>query len=132
MRRLTLISVAALSLLSVAFISAQTVAPSVEEQREFLLKAKITASRLAGKGVTGTKRLTLSDGRLVHDASFQSVDQHAMGNDPMARRVGELIFVDSYKYNLAAYEIARLVGLDHMMPVTVERRVNGEVGSLSW
>ena len=41
-------------------------------------------------------------------------------------------FVDSYRYNLAAYALAGLLGLDHMMPVHVERRWNGQIGSLSW
>ena len=41
-------------------------------------------------------------------------------------------FVDSYKYNIAAYEIARALGLDDMMPVTVERRVQGKTGSVTW
>ena len=49
-----------------------------------------------------------------------------------ARQVTELNFVDSYKYNIAAYEIARLLDLDHMMPVYVERRWNGQIGSISW
>jgi hypothetical protein len=44
----------------------------------------------------------------------------------------ELNFVDSYKYNIAAYEIARLLGIDYMMPVYVERRWNGQLGSISW
>ena len=48
------------------------------------------------------------------------------------KRAGELNFADSYLYNLAAYEIARLLDLDHMMPATVERRYRGETGSLTW
>jgi hypothetical protein len=44
----------------------------------------------------------------------------------------ELNFVDSYRYNLAAYALASLVGLEHMMPVYVERRWNGQTGSMGW
>jgi hypothetical protein len=40
--------------------------------------------------------------------------------------------VDSYLYNLAAYELAKLLGLENMLPVTVERRWNGKIGSLTW
>ena len=107
---------------------------TAEQKRAFLLEAEIVASRAAGKGVTGSLRLTLSDGTLSHDAGFQSIDdrlsvaERARGR----RRAGELNFVDSYKYNIAAYEIARLIGLDHMMPVTVERRIEGLTGSLTW
>jgi hypothetical protein len=103
-------------------------------QRAFLETAKVIDSRPIGRGITGSLRLTLSDGVVTHDAAFQSVDQTSTDEDRRQgrRRAGELNFVDSYRYNIAAYEIARLVGLDAMMPVTVERRWNGRVGSLAW
>ena len=41
-------------------------------------------------------------------------------------------FVDSYKYNIAAYVLAELLGLDDMLPVCVERKWKGDSGSLSW
>ena len=41
-------------------------------------------------------------------------------------------FVDSYKYNIAAYHLAELLGLDDMLPVYVERKWGGNPGSLSW
>ena len=105
-----------------------------EQQRAFLTDAKVIDSRPAGKGITGSLRLTLSDGVVTHDAGFQSIDDRL---SPLERaqgkkRAGELNFVDSYKYNIAAYEIARLVGVDGMMPVTVERRWRNQTGSLSW
>ena len=105
-----------------------------EQQREFLRTAKILDARPIGKGVTGSLRLTLSDGTVTHDAGFQSVDQRSSDEDrrQMRRRAGELNFVDSYKYNIAAYEIARLLGVDDMMPVTVPRRYQGRQGSLTW
>jgi hypothetical protein len=115
--------------------AAEQVAPlTPEQQRAFLLSAEIVSSRLAGKGITGSLRLTLSDGRITHDAGFQSIEERASVEDRrrMRRRAGELNFVDSYKYNIAAYEIARLLGLDHMMPVTVARRYQGNEGSLTW
>ena len=37
----------------------------------------------------------------------------------------ELDFVDSYKYNIAAYELAELLGMDDMLPVYVERKWQG-------
>jgi hypothetical protein len=103
-------------------------------QAEFLLQAKVVGSRPAGKGITGTLRLTLSDGRITHDAGFQSIDERASLEDIRRgrKRAGEVRFVDSYHYNIAAYAIARLVGLGHMMPVTVERSWRGKRGSLTW
>ena len=44
----------------------------------------------------------------------------------------EMNFVDSYKYGIAAYELAKLIGLGDMMPVTVLRKYMGKEGSLSW
>jgi hypothetical protein len=41
-------------------------------------------------------------------------------------------FVDAYRYNLAAEALATMLGLEHMMPVHVERDWNGKRGSLSW
>src|SRR5258707_13419196 len=101
-----------------------------EQIKQFLMTAKVVSSRQAARGITGTSRLTLSDGTVTHDASFQAIDEHkpvkqlAMGT--------ELNFVDSYKYNIAAYALAELIGMDDMLPVYVERKWQGQTGSLSW
>jgi hypothetical protein len=107
---------------------------TADQQREFLQTAKVVGSRPIGRGVTNSLRLTLSDGTTTHDAGFQAIDMRPSAEDRrrMRRRAGEVNFVDSYKYNIAAYEIARVLGLDEMMPVTVERRVQGKLGSLTW
>ena len=47
-----------------------------QQKEEFLTKAKITKSKEAKKGVTGTFRVTLSDGTLTHDASVQTIDDY--------------------------------------------------------
>jgi hypothetical protein len=75
--------------------------------------------------------LTLSDGKITHDASFQGVDQHKT-NVQMAGGHTEMNFVDSYKYNIAAYELAEMLGIADIMPVYVERKFKGDPGSLSW
>jgi hypothetical protein len=119
---------------------AQTVATpapqlTVEQMKEFLKTAKVVRSRTTSKGVTAPKRLTLTDGTITHDAVFQAVDERQMVANLSGRgrqSTTELNFVDSYRYNLAAYALAGLLGLDHMMPVYVERRWGGQVGSISW
>src|ERR1700757_5294322 len=73
-----------------------------DQIKQFLLTAKILSSKPAHKGVTNTFRLTLSDGNLTHDASFQPIDEHAASKQMASGRT-ELNFVDSYKYNIAAY-----------------------------
>lgn len=105
-----------------------------DQQLLFLKNAKVVTSRPIGKGVTGALRLTLSDGRLTHDAAFQSVDEKSSARDIREgrKRAGELLFVDSYRYNIAAWELSRLLSLEQMMPATVERRHNGLIGALSW
>jgi hypothetical protein len=101
-----------------------------EQMKQFLLTAKVIDSRPAKKGITNTSRLTLSDGTITHDASFQPIDEHKA---EMKLASGtELNFVDSYKYNLAAYALAELLGMDDMLPVYVERKWKGNTGSLSW
>jgi hypothetical protein len=102
-----------------------------EQQAQFLETAKVIHSTHTAKGVTEPWRLTLSDGTVTHDAGFQTIDEMK----PIMKFADghtEFNFKDSYRYNIAGYEVAKLVGLDNMVPVTVERRWNGMKGSLSW
>lgn len=102
-----------------------------EAQVAFLRTAKIVRGRQLSTGVTSPYRLTLSDGVVTHDAGFQSVDERRALADFGPRGV-EYNFVDSHHYNLAAYTIAGMVGLDAMMPATVHRAWNGRDGTLTW
>jgi hypothetical protein len=104
---------------------------TVDEMRHFLSTAKVVASHRAGKGVTSPLRLTLSNGSLTHDAAFQTVDEWAARRE-FADGTSEINFVDSYRYDIAAYALAGLVGLDGMMPVTVERSWQAKTGAISW
>lgn len=102
-----------------------------DQIKEFLLNAKVIDSHHTSKGVTAPWRLTLSDGTLTHDGSYQAIDER---KDTITLASGrtEFNFRDSYHFNIAAYEIAKLLGLGDMMPVTVERKWKGDRGSLSW
>jgi hypothetical protein len=102
-----------------------------EEKKNFLLTAKIIRSKQSSKGITRPYTLTLSDGKLTHDAGFQSVDEFS-SEERFDNGTTELNFRDTYHYNIAAYELAKLLGLESMMPVTVERKYDGKSGSLSW
>jgi hypothetical protein len=102
-----------------------------EQIRQFLLTAKVVASKQSEKGVTNPWRLTLSDGTVTHDASFQPINVEKP-RQMLANGTVEVNFVDSYKYNIAAYAVAELLGMDDMMPVYVERKWQGNTGSLSW
>ncbi|HXX22007.1 MAG TPA: hypothetical protein VEO19_02515 [Terriglobia bacterium] len=102
-----------------------------EQKMDFLLHAKVIASKGTSKGITHPYRLTLTDGTLTHDASFQPVDEHKF---QMTFDDGhtELNFVDSYHYNIAASELARMLGMGDMVPPYVERKWSGMTGSISW
>src|SRR5467141_2424727 len=106
--------------------------PLTKEQiKQFLQTAEIIKSKPSSKGVTHPWQLTLSNGSITHDASFQSIDEHKSQMKLASGKV-ELGFVASYKYNIAAYRLAELLGLDDMLPVYVERKWQGKTGSLSW
>ncbi len=114
---------------------AAQVAPAVAldraAQAEFLRTAKVIRSRQLSSGVTSPYRLTLDSGGVVHDAAFQSISERRTQADFGARGI-ELNFTDSHHFNLAAFTIAGLVGLDGMMPVTVHRNWNGREGTITW
>jgi hypothetical protein len=102
-----------------------------EQIKQFLLTAKVVASKQSTKGITLPWRLTLSDGTLTHDASFQAIDEQKF-RQVLANGATEMNFVDSYKNNIAAYVLAELLGMDDVLPVYVERKWGGHSGSLSW
>lgn len=126
-----LVAVTIFVLCPLTLTGADEPALSKDQIKQFLLTAKVIRSRPASKGITSTFRLTLSDGTLTHDAHFQPVDEHKPIMKFSDGRT-EMNFVDSYKNNLAAYALAELIGFDDMMPVYVERKVDGKMGSLSW
>ncbi len=129
-RKLILATVACLT--SARFVTASDEPTLTKEQiKQFLLTAKVVKSEQSKKGITNPWRLTLTDGTVTHDASFQAVDEHKT-NFTMASGRTEMNFVDSYKYNIAAYALAELLGLDDMLPIYVERSWHGNSGSLSW
>lgn len=134
-RRIPLAAVLGLCMLLAAGQAAAQVSSarelSREEKAQFLRSARVVDDRDLPKGITRPVRLTLTDGSLTHDAAFSSVEERVA---IMRFRTGrtELDFVDSYRYSIAAYRLAELLGLDDMVPVTVERAWDGRRGALSW
>jgi hypothetical protein len=108
-------------------------APNLTEEqiRQFLLTAKVVKSRQSQKGVTQPYRLTLTDGTLTHDASFQAIDERKTMQQFGSGKT-EMNFRDSYHFNIAGYELAKLIGLDQMVPIYIERKWSGKTGSISW
>src|SRR5262245_61724858 len=116
----------------VAAQEAATPAPpqlSKEEMEAFLLKGKLTRTRDAGGGVTASARGTMSDGRTTHDVHIQNVD--ISQSVFQAGKATELNFRDSYRYNIAGYRVAQLIGL-MTVPMSVERSINGKESAVTW
>jgi hypothetical protein len=97
---------------------------AAEDMERFLLQAKIVATKNTKKGVTNTKQVTLSDGRITHDAQLQDVDI-ALPIFEVGPKNSEVNFKDTYRYNIAGYRLSLLLGLDNV-PMSVERKVNGK------
>jgi hypothetical protein len=126
----------ALAALCLAPAFAQTPAPApapittLEQKEDFLKTAEVLKSKAAAKGITNTVRATMSDGALTHDASIQKI------NEEKARFEGErgveLNFRDSYKFNIAAYRLGRMLGLGNMIPPSIERKFGGDNGAFTW
>ena len=95
----------------------------------FLLKARVSNLRDAGSGVTNSRRATLTDGQLTHDAHIQTVDIAQSVFE--AGRNTELNFKDTFRYNIAGYRVAKLVGLT-TVPMSVERAVEGKPAAVTW
>jgi hypothetical protein len=79
---------------------------------EFLLTAEIVASRPIGEGVTKPWRLTLQKGDVRHDAAWKNVDETVENRGEWA--------LDSWKSEIAAYRVDKLIGLN-LVPPCVER-----------
>jgi hypothetical protein len=86
---------------------------------EFLKSANITASeKMTGPdSVTNPYKLTLEKDGVVRFGLWKNIDGRPGG------------YVDSWRYEIGAYKIDRLLGLD-MVPPTIERRFKEERGSL--
>jgi hypothetical protein len=99
------------------------------DMERFLTTAKIVRSRAAGKGITGSIRATLTDGVLTHDAHVQIIDETK--REFRSASGTEFNFRDSWTFNVAAYKIDRLIGLN-AVPVSVPRRWRSALGAYSW
>lgn len=89
-----------------------------KEFEEFLSTAEIERTTNVGTGILGIKRAYFKPGGLAESAALRSIRP--------GRYDG---FWESYKGDVAAYRLDRLLELD-MVPPTVERRYDGQMVSL--
>lgn len=100
-----------------------------EQMEQFLKTAKIVKIKNLNTGITNSRRASLDDGTMQHEAHVQSIDEHKAKFE--GERSTEINFVDSWKYNIAAYRLGRILELD-MVPVSVERNVAGTSCAVTW
>jgi hypothetical protein len=123
---------ASLVLLALTVFAFSAQAPQIfqgEDIESFLTRAKITGLRDIGKGVTLPQRATMELDGVKEYAVFKTIDEYAKSKQ-LDRGI-EIEFQDSWRTEIAAYELDKLLGLG-MVPATVERTYNGKKGSLQF
>ena len=120
----SLFSLSFLSLLVISAIVAAA-APSTQviqgpEVEQFLKKARFTAREPLGSGVTGSLKVTLELDGKKEFAVLKTIDQFRPGAQLNANREMEIDFQDSWRTEVAAYELDKLLGLG-MVPATIAR-----------
>lgn len=102
---------------------------SCAEMERFLQTASIGRQRDIPVGITVPSRAMLDDGTRQHEAAIQTADiSIPIFETPRGKELG---FRDSWRFNVAGYELAKIVELN-MVPPYVERKVSGHPASLSW
>jgi hypothetical protein len=97
--------------------SSKTWLDSRQALEDYLKIAEVIKMEDIGLGVTKPRRAYLAPGGLVDRMAWKTISPGIQQG-----------FWESYKSEIVAYELDKLLGLD-MIPPTVERRVKGEVGA---
>ncbi len=108
--------------LAVPPVFSQFTAEEIAERpqwEEFLQTAEIIGSEPIGEGVTKPWKLFLKKNGMERKAAWKNIDQNLGGG-----------VMDSWKYEIAAYRLDKLIGLN-MVPPAVEREFKGKPGGLS-
>jgi hypothetical protein len=100
-----------------------------EAAEVFLKTAEVVERRPSSEGVTQSERIKLSDGTRTLRAVRKTVDIFHRGVTEFQDGTTQVDFRDSWKFEVAAYELDKLLGLG-MVPPTVERTINKTPGSV--
>jgi hypothetical protein len=100
-----------------------------EAAETFLRTARVVSMKGIGTGITHPHKASLTDGTRTLNGVWKTIDESRPGVTQFERGRFEVDFRDSYKFEIAAYELDKLLGLE-LVPPTVERELNGQKGSL--
>jgi hypothetical protein len=112
-----------LAALAGPYLAAQFTPPEIARRdfwESFMSTAEIVKFKDEGEGVTRPARLYLKKGDVEARGIWKSVDERVQGD-----------LLDSWKHEVAAYRLDKLLGLN-MIPPVVEREFQGKPGSLSF
>ena len=131
--RTAIVTIAACVLLA-GHLSGQAKVQAIQgpQVEEFLKTAKPVSLTDIGKGVTRSRKATLEMNGVTESGLFKIIDEKPMvGITTLEDGKLDAEFQDSWKTEVAAYELDKLIGLG-MVPATVERRLDNKVGSLQF
>jgi hypothetical protein len=100
-----------------------------EAAETFLRTAEVVRKKGIGRGITHPEQYTLSDGTRTHKAVWKTIDEFKRGVTSFEGGGVIVDFADSYKHEIAAYELDKLLGTG-LVPPTVERSFGRTTGSL--
>ncbi len=101
---------------------------SDEEVMEFMRTARVVSVREIGEGVTRPEVVMLEKEGIQMRAHFQSHDEKK--DSVRMRSRTALGFRDTYLFNIAAYKLGAMLGLDNIPP-SIRHKVKGKWGSLT-
>ncbi|HXK10671.1 MAG TPA: hypothetical protein VMT70_13560 [Vicinamibacteria bacterium] len=102
---------------------------SGEAAETFLRTARLVSRRPLGRGITHSEQYTLDDGTRTCKAVRKTIDTFKRGVTSLEGGGVYVDFTDSWKNEVAAYELDKLIGTG-LVPPTVERTFSGTKGSL--
>jgi hypothetical protein len=102
---------------------------SDHQKEEFLASARIVSVAGISHGVTKPLKAKLANEQGAHDAQIQRVELRMP--DFFGSEGTRVPMRDSWKFNVAAYKIDRLLGMN-MVPVTVARPYLGKPAAFTW